>query len=75
MLRSLVGSEMCIRDRYSGTGYEFRAAIGHADIENGVLSEDAKVNFPEFQSLPIKLSRLSMPSQLNEVNVKQRVSS
>ena len=61
--------------QYSGTGYEFRAAIGHADIENGVLSEDTKVNFPDFHSSPIKLSKLSMPSQQNEVNVKQRVSS
>lgn len=75
---SVVGgfSNNVLSDRtlqYSGTGYEFRATIGHADQDNGIVSERAKFNFPDFQNSPIKLSRLSMSKQVREVRLKQRV--
>ncbi len=57
---------------YSGKGYDFRAVIANADMENGVISDRLKFNFPNFQNAPIKLSRLSIPDQFQEVELKQK---
>ncbi|MEP6343107.1 MAG: arginine N-succinyltransferase [Maricaulaceae bacterium] len=59
--------------QYNGTAYDFRATIAEADIENATLSERAKLNFPDFKNSPIKLSRLSMPTQFQQVKLKQKV--
>ena len=58
--------------QYSGTGYDFRATIAPADMENATISEQAKFSFPDHQDTPIKLSRLSMPEQFPQAKLKRK---
>jgi len=65
-----VPSELSLQ--YNGTGYDFRAIIAPADIGNGIVSERTKYNFPNFQDSPVRLSKLSMPVQLQQMGIMQR---
>lgn len=59
---------------YSGSGYDFRAMISCADIENAIIPNHTKLNFPDFENSPIKFSRLSFPPKFqNNQILKQRV--
>lgn len=61
---------------YSGAGFGFRAIISKADIGNATVSNKILSSFPDFESSPIKLSKLSLAASA-ESNIfpKQKVMS